>query len=879
MVNRMAYARLVPPLAYGRVSLAFLFLGFFCLNDGTLWGQQRVLGLDVSAWQGSISVNSWATLKRPTTEQVSGVFGDGRDFVFIRSSRGGTTGEDHRQGGYPLADNDFFNLSQRYDDPYFVQNINRATAAGMLAGSYHFARADVLAGTLNSDGITTAGVANNGADEADHFIQMAGAWMRPGYLPPVLDLEAGAAQRSTTDLSTFAVAFSDRIYQEKGIRPIIYVNSSYANSEVNSSVAASMPNLWIARPSSGDPLTTEPPAASGYPNVYGVWNPSYPTIPTPQPWKFWQYNTTTPLNGYGGAIDKNAANGGLEFVKDFLIPARWVSSSNGQWTTVSNWNSGQAPIAPTPGSGQLTPIGTQTLPAARLPGGNDTVILENSNGDVTITLASGVHSIRKLYVREALNINGGSLAVNYVPSLDSTPISAQFEAPVTLGGTANLSFHTLQVNASQLFTLSGGTLGFNRIHLMPDSSLPAKIAVSGVVAFNAPGGVTATIARGSGSGNSGVVDLGGAACTFNVANGAAEVDLSIDVGIVNGGLTKTGAGTMRLNFPNTYNGGTIVFAGRLLANNPAASGTGSGAVTVNGGTLGGTGMVAGAVAVNTGGTVMPGTASSIGRLTFNSNPTFNGTNFMRINRNGGSPLADRLVLTSGTMNYGGTLVISNAGAALVGGEVFTNFTAPAYSGAFANVILPPPGTGLNWYVGRLAVDGTIRVNRRPVASQAVFTYDAPEVLQIPIAGLIANATDADGDTISLAGVSLTTSNGVNVITNDTFIVYSNSVSAVDHFGYTLSDGRGGTATGTVQIALSPRPRFASYPAIEADSVRLRFSGEPGSTYYVERSTNLPVWLSVSTNVAPANGIIEYTDLFQGLNSLPPATFYRLRWSP
>src|SRR3954465_2300767 len=93
---------------------------------------QRLLGLDISAWQGNISQTTWNNIRLV----------ENRQFVFIRSSRGGTTGEDHRQGGYPASDDTFFNLSQRYDDPYFVQNINRATAAGMFAGSYHFSRPD-----------------------------------------------------------------------------------------------------------------------------------------------------------------------------------------------------------------------------------------------------------------------------------------------------------------------------------------------------------------------------------------------------------------------------------------------------------------------------------------------------------------------------------------------------------------------------------------------------------------------------------------------------------------------------------------------------------------------------------------------------------------
>src|SRR5262249_4043857 len=103
----------------------------------------RLLGLDVSAYQGNIAQTTWNNIR--TVEN--------RQFVFIRATRGGTTGEDHRQGGYPAGDDTLFSLSQRYDDPYFVRNINRATAAGMFTGAYHFARPDVIATTQNSGGI------------------------------------------------------------------------------------------------------------------------------------------------------------------------------------------------------------------------------------------------------------------------------------------------------------------------------------------------------------------------------------------------------------------------------------------------------------------------------------------------------------------------------------------------------------------------------------------------------------------------------------------------------------------------------------------------------------------------------------------------------
>ncbi len=451
-------------------TIAIAAVSVALLGVGTPAMAQRVLGIDVSAWQGNLTGTTWTTFKTATSSN-----GAGRDFVMIRCSRGGTTGEDHRQGGYASTNNMFYDYSQRYNDPYFVQNISLATAAGMFAGPYHFDRADILASTLNSDGVTTAGVDNNGTDEADHFIQMAGPWMRPGYLLPELDMEAGE-NRSVADLSTFCTDFSDRIYQQMGIRPLIYVNSSYANY-LNSSVPASMPILWIARPSSGDPLTTEPPPDPSYPNVYGAWNPYYPTIPTPQPWMFWQYDSSGGIPGYSNDIDKDVAHGDLEYVKNYLVPAVWVNNNSGLWTNQGNWNSGQTPAMPPPYAGQLNPIGTQTLPTPCLPGSNDTVILDRPGASITVTLDSGTQNIRKLYMRETLNITGGSLNIIYDPTYradDSTtvlhggPVSAQFSGPVTLSGSSSLSVHTIQVDASRVFTLSGGTLTFNTINLMPD---------------------------------------------------------------------------------------------------------------------------------------------------------------------------------------------------------------------------------------------------------------------------------------------------------------------------------------------------------------------------------------------------------------------------
>ena len=622
----------------------------------------------MSAWQTNISTSDWATLKRPTDQEVGGVFGDERDFVFIRSSRGGTTGFYNQSD--PDNENGDNELSQRYDDPYFVQNITRSTAAGLFAGPYHFSRPDIIATTPTANGIP-----NNGTDEANHFIQMAGPWMRPGYLLPVHDFEAGDGARSNNEMAQFVIDFSNRIHAVTGIRPFIYVNGNYASNILggasltlrNQVVAGNL--LWSARwPNQTDPDSI--PVQTAQPKdtftaIYGPWDDA----PNPvHPWKFWQYASTARLNGYrsGGAnIDVDVAQGGMEFLKDQLVPAIWMNDSSGFWTTLTSWNSGQTPTAPVQGSGQVARVGPMTLPAVRLPTDNDTVVLDRPSANITVTLGSGDHTIRKLYVRETLNIAGGSLTVGYVPSADSTPIAAQFSAPVTLSGTGSLSVHTLQVDAAQTFTVSGGTLTFNTITLLPHATTPAKILVTGNPVLSGLSGAAATVANGTGTGNSGSIDLGGAARTFDVVNVVSGTDLSVNVPITNGALNKINSGTLALNATNAYTGTTNVQAGRIEL----------------GGSLNGNVVASGSGVLALG--------SSTGIRTVNGNLSINPAAALRIRLNG--PTAgteyDRLNLTNAgsTVTLGGTLDLIAAPSLAAGStyRIIDNSGTAAVVGTFS----------------------------------------------------------------------------------------------------------------------------------------------------------------------------------------------------
>ena len=189
----------------------------------------------------------------------------------------------------------------------------------------------------------------------------------------------------------------------------------------------------------------------------------------------------------------------------------------------------------------------------------------------------------------------------------------------------------------------------------------------------------------------GIVVLFGYSLTIGSNNLSTKFSGVIRAG---GPIIKIGSGTLTLNGANTYARGTTLSEGFLRVDNKTGSGTGTGAAQVNGGVLGGGGIMSGNVTVGSGNgpgaTIAPGTGANTlttqGTLTFNAD----GSYLWRVRAKG--PNSDKLVANGVTIE-GGAQITGLGRGTLTAGTMFTainNTAATPIAGTFGN--LPDGGT-------------------------------------------------------------------------------------------------------------------------------------------------------------------------------------------
>ena len=163
---------------------------------------------------------------------------------------------------------------------------------------------------------------------------------------------------------------------------------------------------------------------------------------------------------------------------------------------------------------------------------------------------------------------------------------------------------------------------------------------------------------------------------------------------------------------------------------------------------------------------------------------------------------------------------------------------------------------------------TVRTNQAPVAGADTAGTDQGKAATITTAKLMLNDSDADGDplTLSLNGSSSASStNGGSVMLSAGQVTYTpvTTFHGTDTFTYTLSDGFGGTTTGTVTITVSPAFAATNNPialtTIAGGARRLDLIGIPGRSYRIEYSADLAIWQSLGTRTAGPDGRFSIDD--------------------
>ena len=297
----------------------------------------------------------------------------------------------------------------------------------------------------------------------------------------------------------------------------------------------------------------------------------------------------------------------------------------------------------------------------------------------------------------------------------------------------------------------GGTAN-PTLTLNSDNAVAGKLLLSGdVTVLNTLTSGTALILSGGGGSNPGTVDLNGGTRTFTINDGSAATDLLISAPIINGALSKAGAGTLRLSGTNTYTGNTSIQAGTLsITGNINSSAT----LSISGGVLSTSGAdkLANAAAVTVGG----------GTLTI-----------------GGDDTVGSLVLTSGTI--GGSATLTAATYGLQGGTVDGNLGAGTINSS-----------------GNVALNGTAGATTVNI-SAGTLTLGAAERLDNSAGVNLTGGTLAIGANNEQVGVVTLTSGSITgstgVLTGSSYAVQSGSVSAIlGGTGVALTKTTAGTVT-------------------------------------------------------------------------------------
>jgi len=328
-------------------------------------------------------------------------------------------------------------------------------------------------------------------------------------------------------------------------------------------------------------------------------------------------------------------------------------------------------------------------------------------GRATITCLSG--AVTGAYAGNA-NFYQHATAGNGTFVLQGGAAAEGFAGQITFSGHATAGDGNFAINGTEVAGSTGGFLVFRENSTAGNATLIATggSAAGGRIHFerSSSGGTARIQVYGHGTldafGHLGALEIGslegdGFVLGFDSLGIGSNALSTTFSGTIRGGgrITKIGNGTLTLSRQSTYTGGTTVGKGVLLVTNLSGSATGSGPITVNTGTLGGSGFVTGAVIVGTGsgagaflapgaGVNLPTTFTTSSLVTFNADSTYTCT----LEASARQALNDMIVANGVTIGGARFFFRANISGRIPVGTVFTvisNTSAAPIGGTFSNL--------------------------------------------------------------------------------------------------------------------------------------------------------------------------------------------------
>lgn len=171
-------------------------------------------------------------------------------------------------------------------------------------------------------------------------------------------------------------------------------------------------------------------------------------------------------------------------------------------------------------------------------------------------------------------------------------------------------------------------------------------------------------------------------------------------------------------------------------------------------------------------------------------------------------------------------------------------------------------------------------NIPPIAGRDFVATVEGRVTYISTRKLLANDYDFNlEDVLSLTITNDHSTKGGSVTLAGSVVTYTPLTSFVgeDEFSYVLSDGRGGTTKGAVDVLVRSQSaqsfNLISLTPLGSGRVSLRMIGKPETSYTVQYSDDLQSWQPLSQVVAGQDGIFEFIDENGGAGQ----RYYRLTY--